>query len=75
MLSGGISGDSILQELSGFINTDLTETKVDDNGLEIWFVTTEGLEYYINVCSEVKQSLEKSFDAGLSYSITSIDLL
>ncbi|HEU4966934.1 MAG TPA: hypothetical protein VFT53_05685 [Candidatus Saccharimonadales bacterium] len=74
VLSGNITGNGILQELSGFINTDLAEFKVDEDGVDIWFVTTEGSEQAIQACEEVKQSLEKSVDARLSYIVTSIDL-
>lgn len=74
VVSGNITGNSIFQELSGFINTDLAETQIDEQKVDIWFVTTEGSEQFIQICEEVKTSLEKSFDVGLSYSLLSIDL-
>lgn len=74
VISGGVTGNSILDELSGFINTDLVELKVDAQGVEVWYVTTEGSSQVQKICEEVKQSLEKSYDARLSYSIVSIDL-
>lgn len=73
-IDGSIAGTSILQELAGFINTELAETQVDKYGVDIWFVTTEGSEQYVQACKEVKQSLEESFDARLNYKMVSIDL-
>jgi len=69
-----ISGNEILDELSGFIDTDLVDFEVDKWSLSIAVVTSDTEEHILKICDEVKKSLEKTIDDRLLYKVVVISL-
>jgi tRNA threonylcarbamoyladenosine modification (KEOPS) complex Cgi121 subunit len=69
-----ISGNEILNELSGFIDTDLVDFEADKWSLSIAVVTSDTEEHILKICDEVKKSLEKTIDDRLLYKVVVISL-
>jgi hypothetical protein len=72
--STDISGIRVLGVLSGFIDTDSADVKLDENGLDIKVVTSFTEDRVLFICDEVKKSLEKSGDGRLLYKVKTISL-
>ncbi len=69
-----VSGEQILSELSGYINTDSADVQVDDHSLTVQFVTAESHDDMLERCNSVKHKVDSSFHERLFYKITVMSL-
>lgn len=69
-----VSGEQILSELSGYINTDSADVQVDDHSLTVHFVTAESHDDMLERCNRVKHKVDSSFHERLFYKITVMSL-
>ena len=69
-----VTGDTILKELSGFIDTDSADVKVDENSLQIRFVTAEADNHIVQMCEDVKVALDMTNKVRLFYKVTIVSL-
>lgn len=69
-----IAGDTLLKELSGFIDTDSADVQVDENSVHVRFVTTEMHERILKMCDDIKMRLDKMGKTRLFYKVSIISL-
>ncbi len=69
-----VTGEQILEELSGHFNTDSVDVKVEDHSLHIQFVTAEPHDDMLERCNSVKQKVDSTFHERLFYKITVMSL-
>lgn len=69
-----VTGEQILDELSGYINTDSADLQVDNHSLQVQFVTAESQDDLLERCNTIKQKVDSSYHERLFYKLTVMSL-
>lgn len=69
-----VTGEQILDELSGHVNTDSADIQVDDHSLQVQFVTADSQDDLLERCNTIKQKVDSSFHERLFYKLTVMSL-
>lgn len=68
------TGDQILKELNGHLNTELANVEVEENSVLVQFVTTESHDDMVERCNSIKEKVDSTFHERLFYKITVMSL-
>jgi len=69
-----VTGEQLLKELSGFIDTESVDVKVDTYSVEVRFVTAELHEDMLERCNSIKQKVDSAHHERLFYKLTVMSL-
>lgn len=68
------TGEQILNEVSGYFDTDSADVKVEDHSVLVQFVTAESHDDMLERCNSIKQKVDSSFHERLFYKLTVMSL-
>lgn len=69
-----VTGEQILKELNGLIDTDSADVQVDDHSLQVQFVTAEPHGDMLERCNSVKEKVDSLFHERLFYKLVVMSL-